>query len=343
MNNFNLREPSPNWDRVRKTVAHKEPDRIPLLEALVEYPIMSRFLGREVKPDDLEARVEFWYKAGYDGVPVTASMMAFGKVTDESPISKVIKERMLRSDEDRADESKWNLEQTSFIHDRKDFENFPWEALEQYDLADLNKVQAYLPDGMKIIANSGKIFTLTWMLMGFNNFGTKLLMDEELVSDVFAKIATIQLKLLDQIFDTPNIGAVWLVDDMAFGNGPIISPDSYRKFVFPWYAKIVKKCHENDILVFQHSDGDLTTIIPDMIDYNIDLLHPIDPTCMSMKKVKQDFGDKLAFAGNVANEMLRSGTPEEIDQRVKYLARTMGPGGGVLPCRRKFSAGLGNV
>ncbi|MCK5099205.1 MAG: hypothetical protein KAR45_13940, partial [Desulfobacteraceae bacterium] len=240
----------------------------------------------------------------------------------------VIKERMLRSDEDREDESKWSLEQTSFIHDRKDFENFPWEALEQWDLTELTKVQQYLPDGMKIIANSGKIFTLTWMLMGFNNFATKLIIDEALVLAVLTKIATIQLKLLDQIFDTPNIGAVWLIDDLAFGNGPIISPDDYRKLIFPWYRKIVEKCHAHNILVFQHSDGDLTTIIPDMIDYNLDLLHPIDPTCMSMKKVKKMFGEKLAFAGNVSNEMLRSGKPEEIEKRVKYLVETMGPNGG---------------
>ena len=328
MEDFGLREPNPDWERIRKAVRHEEADRVPLLEALVEYPIQSRFLGREVTADDLESQVEFYYKAGYDAVPITVSMMAFGKVTDESPISKVIKEKMLKDDAEREDASKWNLEQTSFIDDREDFEAFPWEALEQTDLSALTKVQEYLPDGMKIIANSGKVFTVAWMLMGFNNFATKLIMDEELVADLFTRIATIQLKLLDRMFEVPNVGAVWLVDDMAFGTGPIISPDHFRQHVFPWYRKIVEKCHENDILGFLHSDGDLTKLIPDMIDFNIDLIHPIDPTCMSMARVEEDFGDRVAFAGNVANELLRSGTPEQIDERVKYLVKTMAPGGG---------------
>jgi uroporphyrinogen decarboxylase len=328
MEDFGLREPSPNWERIRKTVMHEEPDRVPLLEALVEYPIQSRFLGREVTSHDLKSQVEFYYRAGYDAVPLTVSMMAFGKVTDESPISKVIKERILKEEADKEDESKWSLEQTSFIHDREHFEAFPWEALEQTDLSALTKVQAYLPDGMKIIANSGKVFTLAWMLLGFNNFATKLIMDEELVSDLFTKIATIQLKLLDRMFAVPNVGAVWLIDDLAFGTGPIISPQHYRQHVFPWYRKIVKKCHENDILTFMHSDGDLSLLIPDLIDLDIDLIHPIDPTCMSMSKVKEEYGARVAFAGNVANELLRSGTPAEIDERVKYLVKTMGPGGG---------------
>jgi len=326
---YGLREPNPDFERIRKTVHHQEPDRVPLLESLVEYPVQSRFLGREVKSDDIKSQVEFYYQAGYDTVPVTVSAMAFGKVDDSSPISRVIRDKMLKDESEKEDMTKWSLEYRSFINDREDFETFPWEELEKPEiLKPLYDVKDYLPEGMKVVANSGKIFTLTWMLMGFNNFATKLIMDEQLVSDVFGKVAEIQLNMLDKIFELPYVGVVWLVDDLAFGNGPIISPAHYRKFVFPWYKKIAEKCHENNVLVFQHSDGDLTVLMEDIVDIGTDLLHPIDPTCMSMKTVKQKWGDRLAFAGNVANELLRSATPEEIDARVKYLMETMGPGGG---------------
>ena len=329
MTDFNLKEPSPDWERIRKTVRHEEPDRVPLLEALVEYPVQSQFLGREVAPDDIKSQVEFYYRAGYDAVPITVSAMAFGKVDDASPISKVIREKMLKDEADKQDMTKWSLEYASFINDRKDFENFPWEELEKPELlSQLYEVKDYLPEGMKVIANSGKIFTLVWMLMGFNNFATKLIMDEQLVSDMFHKVAHIQLNLLDKIFDIPYVGAVWIVDDLAFGTGPIISPQAYRDHVFPWYKKIAKKCHENDVLLFQHSDGDLNLLMEDIIDIGSDLLHPIDPTCMSFKETKEKYGDRLAFAGNVSNELLRSGTTDEIDERVKYLIKTVAPGGG---------------
>jgi uroporphyrinogen decarboxylase len=329
MTNFNLREPSPDWERIRKTVRHEEPDRVPLLEALVEYPVQSQFLDQEVTSDDIKAQVEFYYRTGYDAVPVTVGAMAFGKVDDASPISKVIREKMLKDEEDKDDMTKWSLEYASFIEDRRDFENFPWEELEKPEhLNPLYEIKDYLPEGMKVIANSGKIFTIVWMLMGFNNFATKLIMDEQLVSDIFQKVAHIQLNLLDKIFDIPYVGAVWIVDDLAFGTGPIISPQAYRDHVFPWYKKIAQKCHENDVLLFQHSDGDLTSLMEDIVDIGTDLLHPIDPTCMSMREVKKKYGDRLAFAGNVANELLRSGTPKEVDERVKELIKNMAPGGG---------------
>jgi uroporphyrinogen decarboxylase len=326
---YGLRKPSPDFERVRKTIHHEEPDRVPLLEALVEYPVQSQFLGREVKPDDIKSQVEFYYNAGYDTVPVTVSAMAFGKVDDASAVSKVIRKEVLKDESDKKDITKWSLEYKSFVADRDDFENFPWEELVNPDLfRPLYEVGEYLPEGMKVIAISGKIFTLTWMLMGFNNFATQLILDEEFVSDVFSEVSEIQMKLLDRIFELPYVAAVWFIDDLSFGNGPIISPGHYRKFIFPWYKKIAKKCHDNNLIVFQHSDGNLNPIMEDIIDIGSDLIHPIDPTCMSMSESKRKYGDRIAIAGNVSNELLRSGTPKEVDARVKYLIETAAPGGG---------------
>ena len=104
----------PDFERIRKIVRHEEPDRVPMLEALVDYPIQSKFLGKEVGEDDLASQLEFWIKAGYDYIPLTVGMMSPGKVTEESAISKVIKEHMLE-DSERENEDAWNLEQTHFI------------------------------------------------------------------------------------------------------------------------------------------------------------------------------------------------------------------------------------
>jgi uroporphyrinogen decarboxylase len=77
--------------------------------------------------------------------------------------------------------------------------------------------------GMKVIAISGKIFTLTWMLMGFNNFALKLALDESFVAEVFERVATIQFKALETIFGMDHVAGVWVVDDIAFGTGPMIA------------------------------------------------------------------------------------------------------------------------
>lgn len=317
----------PDFERIRKTARHEEPDRVPLCEVLIE-SIQSQFIGRQITADDLELQVDFWIKAGYDFIPLTVGMMTPGKVTDESSISRVIKEVMLKDSPDADDERAWSLEYTSFINNREDFEKFPWEIAAQLDFSKFYDVKDLLPEGMKVIAVSGKIFTMTWMLMGFNNFAISLLMDEKLVADVFRKVAEIQFHALEQIFEMTHVGAVWAVDDLAFGTGPMISPQAFRDHVFPWYREVAKRCHENNLLFFMHSDGDLIPLMEDLIDLGVDVLQPIDPTCMDIIKVKEIYGDRLCLVGNVSNELLQSGIPSEVEDLVKGLIRKCGPGGG---------------
>ncbi|HDY87080.1 MAG TPA: hypothetical protein ENH82_03065 [bacterium] len=318
----------PDFERIRKTVRHEEPDRVPLCEVLIEYPIQSRFLGRRVNPDDLDAQVEFWTKAGYDFIPITVGMMTPGKVTEESSISRFIRETMVKDSSVADDNKSWNLEYTSFINNRSDFDKFPWDIAARVDFGSLQDVKYILPDGMKVIAVSGKIFTLTWMLMGFNNFAISLILDEQLVADVFQKIAEIQFQALDKIFNMPHVGAVWVVDDIAGGTGPMISPQALNDHVFPWYKEMALRCHKNDMLFFMHSDGDLMTVMEDIIGLGVDVLQPIDPTCMDIVKVKEMYGDRISLAGNVSTELLQTGTVADVEAIVKELFKKVAPGGG---------------
>jgi len=314
--------------RFKKVVNHQEADRVPLCEVLIDYSIQSKFLGREVSADDVKTQIEFWTRAGYDFIPIPVSMMTPGGVTDESKISRVLREKVQKERPDEQDPKAWNLEFTSFIHDREDFEKFPWDAAAELDFSNLNQAGGLLPEGMKAIVVSGKIFTLTWMLMGFQNFSMKVIIDPQFVADVFKKVAEIQFSALETILTKDYVGAVWVVDDLAFGTGPMISPEALREHVFSWYAKMADRCHEEDRLFIMHSDGDVTSLMPDIIETGIDLLQPIDPTCMDIVKMKKEYGDHISLVGNVANELLRSGTVEEVMEHTKHLLREVAPGGG---------------
>jgi uroporphyrinogen decarboxylase len=330
-------ESKPDFNRILKAIRHEESDRVPLCELLIDYPHQSRFLNREITPDDIASQIEFWSKAGYDFIPITVGMLSPGKVTKESPIVKIIRETMLKDSPDAENERSWNIElgDKSFINSRADLERFPWDLAGQLEFTALENAGNLLPEGMKVIAMSGKIFTLTWMLMGFNHFSMSLILDENLVGDVFKKVAEIQLNALDRILSLKHVGAVWMADDIAFGTGPMISPKALKDHVFPWYAQVAKKCHAKGLPLILHSDGDMKKLIPDLIELGLDALHPIDPNCMDIREIKLQYGRDLCLIGNVSNELLRSGRPEEVRANVKKLLKEIAPGGG-------FCIGSGN-
>jgi uroporphyrinogen decarboxylase len=317
----------PDFNRIVTTLQHQEPDRVPLAEVAIDYKIMSQFLGREVRDDDVAAQVEFWAQAGYDYTLLTVGLMRPGGVTQDSQISKVI-DKSIVEDKNEQEEEAWNVWKKARIHSPADLESFPWEKAALLDFSNFHQVQQYLPDGMKVIATSGKIFTLAWMLMGFENFGTSLILDPAFTGEVIERVAKIQLDGLKQVVTLPNVTAVWAVDDIAFGTGPIIHPRDLRKYIFPWYEEFSSICHEHGVYFFFHTDGVVWDFIEDLIALGVDALHPIDPTCMDIVALKNKVGSRLALIGNISNQLLEEGTPAEVAELTKQRLREIAPGGG---------------
>ena len=316
----------PDFKRVAITLKHKEPDRVPLAEAAVAYQTMSKFLGKKVTANDLSSQVEFWTKAGYDYIALTAGVLQPGKVTEDSEISKVLKKNLQKRDEK---DKNWNIEEKIFIKDEHDFRLFPWEEIGKIDVTkDFYRVQELLPDGMKIVALSGKIFTLSWLLMGYENFCVNLMLKPKFLQQLIEKVAELQYGIIKEVIKIPNIAAIWAVDDLAFGTGPMIQPQAFRDYIFPWYKKFSEICHENNQYFFFHSDGYLWDLMDDLIGLGIDALHPIDPTCMDIENVKRKVGDKISIFGNISNELLQNGTTEDIIALTKQRLKTIAPGGG---------------
>ena len=160
-------------------------------------------------------------------------------------------------------------------------------------------------------------------------------MVDSLAAKVIQKVAEIQLSALDELLTMEHVGAVCAVDDIAYNTGPMLSPELLRRYLFPWYREIARRCHAAGRLFFMHSDGNMEMVLPDLIELGLDALHPIDPTAMDIAQLKQTCGDRIALFGNVDTELLRSGSPEQVAARVRELLRTVAPGGG-------FGLGSGN-
>lgn len=178
------------------------------------------------------------------------------------------------------------------------------------------------------MATSGKVFTLTWMLLGFQNFCMSLYLQEELVAKVSQKVGEIQLAGVKQLLEIPHLGGVWVIDDLSYGSGPMIDPKFFRKYVFPWYEEIAAVCRKKDLLLFFHSDGNIWQIVEDLIAVGFHALHPIDPTSMDIREVKEKVGQKVGILGNIDVDLLARGTPQGVRELTKKRIREIAPGGG---------------
>jgi uroporphyrinogen decarboxylase len=210
-------------------------------------------------------------------------------------------------------------------------ESFPWPRATDFDFIIYERAARYLPPGMKIITTTGHLFTTAWQMMGFEAFCVKLIEDLEMVQRIIDIMGERTLDLLEHILAHECVGAVCTSDDIAYTSGPMISPGMLRKIFFPWLKKTAEVVHAYGRPLIYHTDGDLTKVLPDIVEAGVDVFHPVEPKCMDIVAIKHAYGDRLALIGNVdLGYTLTMGTPDEVREEVKYLIKNVAPGGGYL-------------
>lgn len=120
--------------------------------------------------------------------------------------------------------------------------------------------------------------------------------------------------------------------DWAYNSGPIASPALIREFWIPQIRAVADLCHKNNVFLVKHTDGNIMKIADDFVNMGIDGYQGIEPNAgMSLAEMKNLYGDKILFMGNVdCGRTLPFGTPEEVIEETKQCIKDAAHGGGYI-------------
>ncbi|MCP4760163.1 MAG: hypothetical protein GY870_00180 [archaeon] len=176
----------------------------------------------------------------------------------------------------------------------------------------------------------------TWEGFGIEIF-SKIIAKPKVAQKLFDRRGKSAVQLAS-IYAENDAKAVWVYDDYGYKGGLFMSPRNYRKYVIPWIKKICQATHKHGCKLILHSCGDIEPIFGDLIEAGVDAFNPIEATTANPEydifKLNERFGDKTTFIGNIAPQMLSTGTQEEIKDYSMKLIRELAPGGGFI-----FSSG----
>ncbi|HUT52334.1 MAG TPA: uroporphyrinogen decarboxylase family protein [bacterium] len=311
----------PDFSRLATALRREEPDRVPLFEAEIAIPIQEWFLGHEI--NGAEDEVEFYIRAGYDYVPVLPPFLT-------PRLMRTASERDGRL-EDADRERAWLTESEGLIKTIKDVERFPWPNPDEVDFSAFHEMDEILPPKMKTLGmlSPAAIFGNTSQAMGLQNFSYALFDDRAVVEAMFEIIGNSYLKIARKLIGMPRLGAVFMSDDLAHTGGLLVSPEVYRKYVFPWYRKIGEVLDSAGLPFIFHSDGNIIPVLDDLADCGIKAIHPIEPQAMDIVEVKKKFGDRFCIFGNIdLDYTLTLGSTDEVEAKVKERIKKLAPGGG---------------
>ena len=113
----------------------------------------------------------------------------------------------------------------------------------------------------------------------------------------------------------------------------MFSKDTWKKLIHSRWAKVwgeVKSINPKSY-IWYHSDGNITDIVPDMVEAGLDILNPLQPECLDIDAIHRRFGKRLTFDGCIGTQSTMPwGTPDEVRARVKEVVDKYGRSGGLM-------------
>ncbi|NCO37336.1 MAG: hypothetical protein COZ06_01575 [Armatimonadetes bacterium CG_4_10_14_3_um_filter_66_18] len=119
-----------------------------------------------------------------------------------------------------------------------------------------------------------------------------------------------------------------LNEDMSMKAGPLLSPATYREFIFPHLKRMVEFFRSHGTRHFAvDTDGDPTVLIPLLMDAGVDVVWPIERASdISPQEWRKQFGKELRLWGGVDKRIIARG-PEATTQHLREFIPLIEEGG----------------
>jgi uroporphyrinogen decarboxylase len=188
----------------------------------------------------------------------------------------------------------------------------------------------------------GHIFEQSHYLRSMENFLVDLMLDDGVAEALMTKVCDIHMELDRIMFQKIGRYLTYIRfngEDVGTQSAPLISVNLFEQRIRAhiekeWRAAKQEFARVNPFgKICVHSCGSVYDFIPTFIDMGIDMLNPVQPNAKDMdsKKIKSNFGDRLAFHGGVdSQEVLVSGSAAEVREEVYKRISAFAPGGGYI-------------
>lgn len=339
-------------ERVRKTLNHQEPDRVPVdfggyVCGIHEkaYRDLADYLKMKVKVSiyDYTQRLS----------SVDERILKIFNVDTRYVYAKPASNWEFKEDADHGWVDEWGVRRrrcgyyADVVHyplgeaDIHDVERYPFpDPSDPARFKELGEEAARLyeqTDYALLAATSGSIQYLPAELRGWEQYLTDLALRPAITAELTDRFLDWNIRYFDKLLDACGkyVEMIWIGDDWGYQAGPVINPMMFRNIFKPRYKELVDFIKSKaNVKVCLHSCGSVNWAIQDFIDVGIDVLNPVQVAAKDMdtKRIKEEFGERIVFWGGGCDtqRVLPFGTPGEVREEVNKRINDLAPGGGFV-------------
>jgi len=164
--------------------------------------------------------------------------------------------------------------------------------------------------------------------MGTVNLSYALYDQPGLVHEMMEFIAGFTMEVSKPALMETKFDYVMISEDMSMKNGPLLSPEHYREYVYPHMRRLTDFYKSNGVkYVMVDTDGNCEALIPLLLDAGVDGIMPLERVAgMDPNRLRKKFGRDLRLWGGVDKMELAKGA-DAIEKHLAELIPVVEDGG----------------
>jgi uroporphyrinogen decarboxylase len=220
------------------------------------------------------------------------------------------------------------------LYDSDDLDGFDWPTPEDvlHPTTVFTEIRRHNQVGLCTLTSCDNPFKIAYFMRRYDDFLIDCLSRPDYVKELLERIAAVEFTRVENGVQA-GARCAMIFGDFAHQQELMISPEMFRKVLRPILEEFVfrLKAINPKVLVFLHSDGNLSSVLPDLIECGFAAVHPIQPECMEMAAVKREFGDRISLFGGISVQSELPGSePGEIGRLVRRRIDQLGFNGGLI-------------
>ena len=335
--------------RMKKTLRHEEPDRVPVSDFF-----WSSFIERWRKERDLPADTDIYRYYDLDWIVTVPNMDPHIKSFET--LRQDNEEVIVRTGYEAVLRKKFEFPMPEYVSWATD----TIEKLEAFQFDDACDRRRYFEAGDNQIAGVGDTFvrnspawieTVKNLRTDFPVFGsigecseclTRLIgqantllwigLYPQRLGAVINRIGEFYVECTKAQIDAGDglIDGMVIWGDVAYTKNLFFSPDYWRRYFKPWAGEMVRLCHRNDLPVIYHGCGNVSSIFEDFIEIGIDAFNPLEAKAgLDVVELRRKFGHRIGFCGNM-DVMIWAHADEQELKKVVLTKLNAAKGGGFI-------------
>ena len=203
-------------------------------------------------------------------------------------------------------------------------ERFPadWESLEKhYNHRDY-------PLGMQITGAFGhprNLFGLERLLLTYYD-------DPAWIHEIMENWVWLYRQIVDVVTSHFELDYFLFWEDMAFNTAPLISPELFRRFMLPYYEKVVTVVRDHGVeAILVDTDGNMESLIPLFLEAGVNGFFPFERAAgMDPLRIRKKYGRSFSIFGGIDKRELSKGR-EAIAVEIDSIVPPLLESGGYIP------------